>query len=71
MNKYYVKVLDMEMMTVARNELDACVRCSRKYGITTGCLAWSVSEKGFDKHDDDVMICDDLSMQELRRDFMQ
>jgi hypothetical protein len=30
----------------------------------------TVSEKGFDKHDDDVMIHDDIIMQELLRDFM-
>jgi hypothetical protein len=70
MNKYYVKVLDMKMMTLAPNELDACVQCSRKNKVTTGGLTWSVSEKGFDEHDDDVMISDDIIMQELLRDFM-
>ena len=70
MSKYYVKVMDMEMITAADNELDACVRCSRKHGVTSGGLKWCVSEKGFDKHDDDVMIPDDIIMQELLRDFM-
>jgi len=65
MSKYYVKVMDMEMITVARDELDACVRCSRKHGITSGGLNWCVSEKGFDKHDDDVMIPDDISSQHV------
>jgi len=70
MSKYYVKVMDMRMLTEATNELDACVRCSRRHSVTTGGLTWSVSEKGFDKHDDDVMIPDDIIMQELLRDFM-
>ena len=69
MSKYYVKVMDMEMLAAAENELDACVVCSRKHSVTTGGLMWSVSEKGFDNHDDDVMIHDDIIMKELRQDF--
>ncbi len=68
MSKYYVKVMDMEMMTVANNELDACVLCSKKYGVTTVGLTWAVSEKGFDKHDDDAIICDSSIMRELLQD---
>jgi hypothetical protein len=70
MNKYYVRVMDNKMMLMADDELDACVRCSRKHGITTGNLTWAVSEKGFEKHDDDVLIPDDIIMQELLRDYM-
>ena len=70
MSKYYVRVMDMGMLTEAKDELAACVRCSKRYGITSGGLTWSVSEKGFDKHDDDVLIHDDIIMQELLRDLM-
>jgi hypothetical protein len=70
MNKYYVRVLDCEMLTMADNELDACISCSKRYGITTGGLTWVVSERGFENHDDDVRISDDLISQELLRGLM-
>lgn len=70
MNKYYVRVLDQNFLITARDELDACVRCSKKYGITTANVTWVVSEKGFEKHEDDVLIHDDLIIQALLRELM-
>lgn len=70
MNKYYVRVLDQNFLMVARDELDACVRCSKRHGITTANITWIVSEKGFENHEDDVLIHDDLIIQALLRELM-
>lgn len=57
--KYYVKVLDSEMIVSEMSELDACLKCSKLYNLITVGLTWKVSERGFDVHDNDVFISDD------------
>tara|TARA_R100000808_G_C2140647_1_gene148472 strand:- start:778 stop:990 length:213 start_codon:yes stop_codon:yes gene_type:complete len=68
MNKYYVRILDRVFLTAAKDELDACVRVSKMYNITTANVTWVISERGFEKHDDDVLIHDDLIMEMLQRE---
>lgn len=63
--KYYVRVLDSQMVVSAESEIDACLKCSKIHGIVSVGLTWTVSEKGFDAHSDDVLIQDDLLFSPL------
>ena len=67
MPKYYVTSLDRRAIVNASDELEACVFASAKMMVTTVGINWIVSERGFEKHDDDVMIYDHYIISELLR----
>lgn len=67
MPKYYVTCMDRATIVSGEDELDACVEASRKMHITTAGINWFVSERGFAKHEDDVMIPDHAIIDEYTR----
>ena len=70
MPKYYVRCIDIRQVLDARNELDACCLVCWNSGVTTVNVPWVVSERGFEKHEDDVMISDYDIIQEYLKRFM-
>lgn len=71
MPKYYVTCLDRSTIVTGRNHLDACVKASDKLCVSTAGVYWSVSERGFGKHEDDVMISDRHIIEEQLRRFRE
>ena len=67
MPKYYVNCLGHKTIVTARDELDACVVACDQMGVATAGVSWWVSERGFEKHDDDVMVPDHDIIQEFFR----
>jgi len=67
MPKYYVRCLEEQTIVTGYDALDACVAAFSKLGIATVGIYWVVSERGFEKHEDDVMIPDHYIMEELAR----
>jgi len=58
MPKYYVRCLGSKAIVDAKSELDACVLASEAMQTMTAGLYWIVSERGFEKHEDDLLISD-------------
>lgn len=69
MPKYYVTCLDRSTIVIGKDELDACVEASDKLCVSTAGIYWTVSERGFGKHEDDVMIADHHIIKEQLRRF--
>jgi len=67
MPKYYVSCLNLEEVLVSNTPLDACVEVCSKLGIGTAGLMWTVSERGFNSHNDDTLIYDDEINEEFLR----
>ena len=67
MPKYYVNCLGQKTIILGYDPLDACVMASHKLGISTVGCVWLVSERGFEKHDDDVMVPDHEIIREYLR----
>jgi len=68
MAKYYVTCLDRKTIVNAGSELKACVVASDVMNVTTAGISWIVSERGFEKHEDDVMVPDhDIIAELLKR----
>lgn len=68
MPKYYVTCLDRRTIVVGENPLDACVVAMNKMGMATVGVGWIVSERGFEKHEDDEVIPDyEIIEESLRR----
>ena len=68
MPKYYVTCLELRHVVQAKNEIHACVKTSKALNTMTAGVCWVVSERGFEKHDDDVFIPDDYIIREFRRE---
>jgi len=58
MPKYYVSCLDQFCVLDAEDPLDACVLACQAMNTMTAGVAWCVSERGFEKHEDDLLISD-------------
>ncbi len=67
MPKYYVKCLEQQCVLDAQNPLDACVLASEAMCVMTAGISWSVSERGFEKHEDDLRISDLEIIKEWKR----
>ena len=68
MAKYYVTCLDRKTIVNADSELKACVVASEVMNVTTAGISWIGSERGFEKHEDDVMVPDhDIIAELLKR----
>ncbi len=68
MPKYYVSVLNIQIVLEAKDPLDACVKTSDSRSFITCGINWKVSEKGFANHDDDVLVNDDnINTEILKR----
>ena len=67
MPKYYVTCLDRSTVVSGEDELDACVKASIKLHVTTVGVNWFVSARGFEKHEDDVMIPDYAIIDEFMK----
>ena len=67
MPKYYVTCLDRQTIVSGKDELDACVKASTNLHVTTVGINWFVSERGFAKHEDDVMIPDYAIIDEFMK----
>ena len=67
MPKYYVRCINERAIVSAFDELDACVLAMDKLGVATVGVCWTVSERGFEKHDDDVIIKDYYIINEILR----
>jgi len=62
--KYYVTCMELQKVMDAKSEVDACLQVCWKEGVATVNVPWVVSERGFEKHDDDVIISDYDIMKE-------
>ena len=68
MAKYYVTCMDQSRVVSAKDPLEACVLVSEALNMTTCGVSWVVSERGFEKHEDDVMVPDhDIIAELLKR----
>ena len=67
MPKYYVSCLDKFCILDAEDPLDACVLACQTMNTMTAGIAWCVSERGFEKHEDDEFVSDELIIRELLR----
>jgi hypothetical protein len=67
MPKYYVSVMDNNIVLNAKDPLDACVLASEIMSITSAGLYWKVSEKGFGNHPDDDVVYDTEIIREQKR----
>jgi len=67
MAKYYVQCLDRQTIVTASDPLEACVVACEAMNVTTCGTCWIVSERGFEKHEDDEFVSDELIIRELLR----
>ena len=68
MPKYYVTCMDLEPIVSADDEMHACCITCDRHGVFTVNVPWIISERGFGKHEDDVMISDhDIMREYLKR----
>ena len=58
MPKYYVKCLNQRVTIDAKDEMEACLVASNAMRTMTAGIYWVVSERGFEKHEDDLLISD-------------
>ena len=65
MAKYYVTCMDQSRVVSAKDPLEACVLVSEALNMTTCGVSWVVSERGFEKHEDDEFVPDELIIREL------
>ena len=66
MPKYYVTCLGLQNIVDTDNEVKACALTAIRQGTMTVGISWVVSERGFEKHDDDVFIPDEYIIKEYR-----
>lgn len=67
MPKYYVSVMNNNIVLEAKDPLDACVLASEAMNVTSVGLQWKVSERGFSNHPDDDVIYDTEIIKEINR----
>lgn len=67
MPKYYVSVMNNNIVLEAKDPLDACVLASEAMNLTSAGLQWKVSERGFANHPDDDVIYDSEIIKEIKR----
>ena len=69
MPKYYVNCLGQKAVVSGSDPLDACIAAAHKLGVSTVGCVWWVSERGFEKHEDDLLIPDQEIIREWRRRY--
>ena len=69
MPKYYVSCLDLELVVNASNPVEACGLVSEKTGMITAGINWTVSEQGFNWHEEDEIVDDLLTIQWLEEKY--
>lgn len=67
MPKYYVSIPNIDVVLIADNPLDACVKAVLKHNCITVGLLWKVSEIGFAGHPEDEVIDDHEVAKEINR----
>ena len=67
MPKYYITCLSDQTVVEATDSLDACVKAMNKMCVATVGVGWIISERGFAKHEDDVMIPDYAIIDEFMK----
>lgn len=64
MPKYYVSILKDRCIVEANDPVGACIKVSEYKSLVTCGFEWKVSEKGFNNHDDDMWISDEIINEE-------
>jgi len=67
MPKFYVTCLGLENIVDTSDEIRACALTALQHGTITAGMSWVVSERGFGKHEDDVLIPDEYIIKEYQR----
>lgn len=72
MGKYYVKIITddnktFEQVVNANDEMGACIVTWERLRIIPKGTTWKVSERGFDRHDDDMIYGGELVAEEISK----